>query len=139
MRHDASAGRPVPLRFSVEHWAALWASPHPELAARVVTPDVVGHWPGDPEPVRGVTRYKQRLAGLLACVPDLRFELLGATLVELAQGLGLLLRVNGANDDVSLGAAAFGSGNDRLAENPVRKYDPMSKNVELAPALEIWK
>ena len=74
MSQDASAGRPTQLRFSVDHWAALWASPHPELAARVVTPDVVGHWPGDPEPVQGVTRYKQRLVGLLDQVPDLRFE-----------------------------------------------------------------
>jgi hypothetical protein len=60
------------LRFSVEHWAVFWANPHPDLAGRVVTPDVVGHWPGDAEPVRGVTAYKRRIARILARVPDLR-------------------------------------------------------------------
>jgi hypothetical protein len=62
------------LRFSVEHWAAFWANPHPDLAGRIVTPDVVGYCPGDTEPVRGVTRYQQRIARLLTRVPDLRLE-----------------------------------------------------------------
>jgi SnoaL-like polyketide cyclase len=62
------------LRFSVDHWAALWASPHPELAGRVVTPDVVAYWPGDAEPARGVTQYKRRIAHVLERVPDLRLE-----------------------------------------------------------------
>lgn len=62
------------LRFSIEHWAAFWANPHPELAGRVVTPDVEGYCPGDAEPVRGVTQYKRRIARLLERVPDLRLE-----------------------------------------------------------------
>jgi SnoaL-like domain len=76
MPHDSSAlpGRPTQPRFSVERWAALWASPHPELAGRVVTPDVVGYWAGDARPVRGVTQYKQRIAALLELLPDLRLE-----------------------------------------------------------------
>jgi hypothetical protein len=64
--------RPAKLRFSVDHWAAFWANPHPDLAAHVVTPDVIGHWPGDAEPVRGVTEYKRRIARILTRVPDLR-------------------------------------------------------------------
>jgi ketosteroid isomerase-like protein len=71
---NATLSPVTPLNFSIEHWAAFWANPHPELAGRLVTPDVVVHWPGDPEPVRGVTRYKQRLADVLAAVPDLRLE-----------------------------------------------------------------
>jgi hypothetical protein len=59
-------------RFTVDHWAALWANPHPQLAGRVVTPDVVVHWPGDAEPVRGVTAYKRRIAEMLDRTPDLR-------------------------------------------------------------------
>lgn len=76
MTHDepAMAGRPAQLRFSVDHWAAFWASPHPELAGRIVTPDVVGYWPGDAEPIHGVTQYKRRIASVLAQVPDLRLE-----------------------------------------------------------------
>jgi SnoaL-like polyketide cyclase len=76
MTHDepAMSGRPAQLRFSVDHWAAFWASPHPELAGRIVTPDVVGYWPGDAEPIHGVTQYKRRIASVLAQVPDLRLE-----------------------------------------------------------------
>jgi SnoaL-like polyketide cyclase len=62
----------APFRFTVDHWAALWANPHPQLAGRVVTPDVVVHWPGAAEPVRGVTAYKQRIAEMLDRIPDLR-------------------------------------------------------------------
>jgi len=76
MTHKESTptGGRAQLRFSVDHWAAFWASPHPQLAGRVVTPDVVGYWPGDAEPVRGVTQYKQRIARVLDQVPDLRLE-----------------------------------------------------------------
>jgi hypothetical protein len=65
-------GSTARFRFTVEHWAALWANPHPQLAARIVTPDVVVHWPGDAEPVRGVTAYRQRIAEILERIPGLR-------------------------------------------------------------------
>jgi ketosteroid isomerase-like protein len=35
---------------------------------------VVGDWPGLKEPVRGVAAYSQRLADLLALLPDMRLE-----------------------------------------------------------------
>lgn len=74
--HEPGGGEPAPrLRFSVEHWAAFWACPHPALAGRIVTPDVVAYWPGDAEPVRGVTRYRQRIAELLERVPDLQLRM----------------------------------------------------------------
>lgn len=73
-QHEPAPTGRAQLRFSVEHWAALWARPHPALAGRVVTPDVVGYWPGDAGPVRGVTQYKQRIARVLEQVPDLRLE-----------------------------------------------------------------
>lgn len=69
-----SERRPPPLRFSIDHWVAFWANPHPELAARVVTPDVVGYCPGDDEPARGVTQYKERIARLVDQFPSLRLE-----------------------------------------------------------------
>lgn len=53
---------PAQLRFSVEHWAAFWANPHPELVARIGTADVVGYWPGEAEPVRGTMQYQRRIA-----------------------------------------------------------------------------
>ena len=36
--------------------------------------DVVGDWPGDPEPVRGFAAYRARIARLLDAVPDLTLE-----------------------------------------------------------------
>jgi SnoaL-like polyketide cyclase len=42
--------------------------------ARVVTPDVVGDWPGDAEPVRGVAEYTQRVAQVITRVPDICLE-----------------------------------------------------------------
>lgn len=70
----SAARRPSQRRFSVEHWAAFWARPHPELASQVVAPDVVGYWPGLQGPARGVTEYKRRIAQILDQVPDLRLE-----------------------------------------------------------------
>lgn len=61
--------------FSVERWSAFWAKPDPDMAARTAVPDVVGDWPGDPEPVRGVEAYRDRIAQVLARVPDLHLEM----------------------------------------------------------------
>jgi hypothetical protein len=71
---SAATGRPKRLRFSIEHWAALWERPHPDLASRAVTPDVTVHCPGDSAPVVGVTEYKEKLARILHRIPDLRRE-----------------------------------------------------------------
>jgi SnoaL-like domain len=63
-----------PWRFSVEHWAAFWSNPHPELARRFVTPDVETYCPGVSSPVRGVTQYARRIGHLVERLPDLRLE-----------------------------------------------------------------
>lgn len=65
---------PAPLRFSVDHWAAFWSHPHPDLAVRLVTPDVVAYWPGETEPARGVRSYRARVGRLLERAPDLRLD-----------------------------------------------------------------
>jgi hypothetical protein len=65
--------------WSVESWAAFWRAPDPDVARQrvptVVTPDVVGYWPRDAEPVRGAVEYRDRILALLAMVPDLRLRL----------------------------------------------------------------
>ena len=61
--------------WSVEHFAAFWAQPDPELARGFLTDDVVGYWPWSEQPVRGVEQYLQGLAGVLALVPDLHLEM----------------------------------------------------------------
>lgn len=61
--------------WSVEGFARFWAKPGDVgRAAAVVTEDVVGHWPGRREPVRGIPEYIAALAKLIALVPDLRLE-----------------------------------------------------------------
>jgi hypothetical protein len=60
--------------FTVAQWSAFWVKPDPALAAHAAVPDVVGDWPGDPEPVQGTEAYRNRIAQVLNRVPDLRLE-----------------------------------------------------------------
>jgi ketosteroid isomerase-like protein len=62
-------------RFTVEVFEAFWARPDADLVTPdLFTPDVCAYWPGDPEPVRGFEAYRDRIADVLAAVPDLRLE-----------------------------------------------------------------
>ncbi|WP_394841680.1 ester cyclase [Pendulispora brunnea] len=62
--------------FTVESFARFWAKPDAALVPHAVTEDVVGHWPGLEEPAQGVVAYAERIAQVLALVPDLRLEVL---------------------------------------------------------------
>jgi len=62
--------------FSVDDFARFWAQPNPALVPQAVTSDVVGHWPGADEPVRGVAAYAERIGQVLAVIPDLRLEVI---------------------------------------------------------------
>lgn len=61
--------------FTVEHWAAFWASPDPERAV-LITDDVIGDWPGDDEPVRGAAAYRARIKQAMDEIPGLWLEVL---------------------------------------------------------------
>jgi SnoaL-like domain len=64
-----------PPPFSVDQFARFWAAPDVALVAPAMfAEDVVGDWPGDPEPVRGFAAYRARIARLLDAVPDLTLE-----------------------------------------------------------------
>jgi len=63
-------------RFGVEHFAAFWDAPDLSQAGVVLHPEVSGDWPGDPEPVRGLDAYVERIAEVLDRVPDLRLDVL---------------------------------------------------------------
>jgi hypothetical protein len=60
--------------WSVDAFAAFWAAPDPALVPPMCTDDVVGHWPGSDEPVRGVEAYTQAVADILTLLPDIRLE-----------------------------------------------------------------
>jgi hypothetical protein len=57
----------------------------------ILAEDIVGYWPGDPEPVRGLEAYAGKIAELLAAAPDLRLELIdSATVPGTAEGEQLI-------------------------------------------------
>jgi hypothetical protein len=73
------------LTFSAELWAAFWAEPSMSRGMDILADDIVGYWPGDPEPVRGVEPYTKKIADLLAAAPDLRLELVDSATVPGAE------------------------------------------------------
>ena len=62
--------------FSPEVFARFWAAPNLEVVPDALTEDVVGHWPGRREPVRGRDEYTKCIADLLRAVPDFHGEVL---------------------------------------------------------------
>ncbi|GAA1716275.1 hypothetical protein GCM10009765_76250 [Fodinicola feengrottensis] len=51
---------------------AFWSRPDATLVAPILTDDVVGHWAGTAEPVRGKVDYVGCIAALLEALPDVR-------------------------------------------------------------------
>lgn len=60
-----------PQGFTVERFAEFWADPLNADDGDELADEVVGHWPGRGEPVRGLADYRAALGALLALVPDL--------------------------------------------------------------------
>jgi predicted SnoaL-like aldol condensation-catalyzing enzyme len=58
----------------VEGFARFWANPDPTVLPPLLAEDVVGHFPGEPEPVRGRDAYVAKIAHFLQLLPDLRLE-----------------------------------------------------------------
>jgi SnoaL-like protein len=61
-------------QFSVEMFAAFWAAPSMSYGMDILADDIVGYWPGDNEPVRGVEAYTQKIADILTVAPDLKLD-----------------------------------------------------------------
>ncbi len=68
-------------KFSAQIWAAFWAAPDLSRGMNILADDIVGYWPGNLEPVRGVEAYTAKIAELLAAAPDLRLELIDSATV----------------------------------------------------------
>jgi ketosteroid isomerase-like protein len=68
-------------RFSAEMFAAYWAAPDTSGGFDILADDIVGYWPGDVEPVRGIEAYTQKIVDLLTAAPDLKLDVLDSATV----------------------------------------------------------
>lgn len=68
-------------RFSAEVFAAFWAAPDVSRGLPILADDIVGYWPSDPEPVRGIEAYTAKIAEILSAAPDLRLEVVDSATV----------------------------------------------------------
>lgn len=69
----SSAISDVRREWSVDAFKRFWSSPDRdiEVVPAVLTDDVVGHWPGLDQPVRGRDAYMRCIRALHAALPDL--------------------------------------------------------------------
>ena len=68
-------------KFSAEMFAAFWAAPDLSRGMDILADDIIGYWPGDAEPVRGIEPYTAKIAELLDAAPDLRLEVIDSATV----------------------------------------------------------
>jgi len=68
-------------KFSVERFAAFWAAPDLSRGLNILADDIVGCWPGDPEPVRGLEAFTAKIAELLDAAPDLHLDVVDSATV----------------------------------------------------------
>ncbi|ORA14626.1 nuclear transport factor 2 family protein [Mycobacterium arosiense] len=68
-------------KFSAETFAAFWAAPTMSGGFDILADDIVGYWPGDPEPVRGIEPYTAKIAEILNAAPDLKLEVIDSATV----------------------------------------------------------
>ena len=117
--------------FSAQMWAAFWAAPDLSRGMNILADDIVGYWPGDPEPVQGVQAYTEKIAELLAAAPDLRLELVdSATTAGAVDGEELFFlhyvgHATGPNGPIEIrGLDRVRTRNGMVVENVIR-YEPV--------------
>jgi hypothetical protein len=118
-------------RFSAQLWAAFWAAPAMSRGMDILADDIVGYWPGDPEPVQGIAAYTGKIADLLAAAPDLRLELVdSATVPGAAEDEQLVFlhyvgHATGPNGPIEIrGLDRVRTRDGMVVENVIR-YDPV--------------
>jgi SnoaL-like protein len=77
---DVQSASPATV-FSAEMFAAFWAAPDMSRGMDILADDIVGYWPGNPEPVRGVKAYTAKIAELLDAAPDLHLDVVDSATV----------------------------------------------------------
>ena len=70
---NVTARESTHVAWSVEGFRRFWTKPDARLVPPVLTPDVVGYWPGR-SPARGITEYTRVIAELIDLLPGLRLE-----------------------------------------------------------------
>ncbi len=73
---EGKQATPHTARWSLERYQAFWEKPDLSMMPDVLTQDIVGYWPGSPEPLRGLESYTARIAQLLELLPDLSLRVL---------------------------------------------------------------
>lgn len=61
-------------QWSVKSFEVFWSSPDPSRVPAALTEDIVGHWAGREEPVRGRADYTRCIAALVDALPDVRLS-----------------------------------------------------------------
>ncbi|BBX46511.1 hypothetical protein GCM10009641_43360 [Mycobacterium cookii] len=69
-------------KFSAELFAAFWAAPDLSHGMDILADDIVGYWPGDPEPVRGLDAYTAKIAEILDAASDLQLQVVDSATVD---------------------------------------------------------
>jgi hypothetical protein len=118
------------MKFSPEFWAAFWAAPSMSHSMDILADDIVGYWPGEPEPVRGFEAYTQKIADILTAAPDLRLELVdSATAAGAAEGEELFFlhyvgHATGPNGPIEIRGLDRVRTRDGVVVENVIRYDP---------------
>jgi SnoaL-like domain len=127
---DTQTASPAPT-FSAEMFAAYWAAPSMSRGFEILADDIVGYWPGDAEPVRGIEAYTQKIADLLTAAPDLTLDVVdSATVPAEAEGEELVFlhyvgRGTGPDGPVEIrGIDRVRTRNGIVVENVIR-YEPV--------------
>jgi hypothetical protein len=74
MPTDAATQEQQRTGWTAERFGAFWSDPNPAYTAAALTDDVVGHWPGLEEPVRGKEDYTRCIADLVQALPGMYLE-----------------------------------------------------------------
>jgi SnoaL-like domain len=69
-------------KFSAAMFAAFWAAPDLSRGMDILADDIIGYWPGDQEPVRGIEAYTAKIAEILNAAPDLKLQVIDSATVD---------------------------------------------------------
>lgn len=117
--------------FSAELFAQFWAAPDLSRGLDILADDIVGYWPGDAEPVRGIAAYTAKIAEILDAAPDLQLQVVdSATVPGSAAGEQLVFlhytgRGTGPDGPFQIRGLDRVRTRDGLVVENVIRYDPL--------------